>query len=191
MSAYKFWYCLTWPLVKLIFPYTVRGRENICEGAALVCCNHSSLLDPVFVGGAFGRNEQLFFMAKSELFENFFLAKLFGSVGAFPVKRGEMDINAMRTCIAHLKSDEKVMLFPEGTRVSEEEHIAAKTGAVRLSLKHDVPIIPMYLSSKKKAFRRSYVVIGKPFKFEKPAGKDYTTCADELLRRIYELEPKP
>lgn len=190
MSSYKFWYCIIWPLLKLLYPCEIRGRENICDGAAMVCCNHTSLLDPVFVGSAFGRKRQLFFMAKAELFEIPVVGSLFRSVGAFPVQRGETDIASVRTCIGHLKAGEKVMLFPEGTRVSTDEHIAAKTGAVRISTKLGVPIIPIYLSGNKKMFRRARLVIGSPFYLQKPEGKDYFAGADELMRRIYELEPQ-
>ena len=190
MSAYKFWYSVIWPFFRLLYPCKYIGRENICEGAAMVCCNHTSLLDPVFVGNAFGRKRQLFFMAKAELFEVPVVGRLFRSVGAFPVQRGETDIQSVRTCIGHLKNGERVMLFPEGTRVTTEEHIAAKTGAVRISSKLDVPIIPVYLTPNKKMFHRAALVVGKPFHLEKPKGKEYGPLADELMRRIYELEPK-
>ena len=190
MSAYKFWYCAIWPLFKLLYPCDFFGRENICEGAAMVCCNHTSLLDPIYVGNAFGRKRQLFFMAKAELFEVPVAGKIFHSVGAFPVSRGEADIQSVRTCMGHLKAGEKVMLFPEGTRVTTQEHIAAKTGAVRISTKLNVPIIPIFLTPNKKVFHRAKLVIGKPFMLEKPEGKDYSAAADELMRRIYELEPK-
>ena len=190
MNAYKFVYYLIWPLFRLLFPCEYIGRENICNGAAMVCCNHSSLLDPIYVGLAFGRKRQLFFMAKSEIFETPVVGKLFHSTVAFPVQRGETDIKSVRTCIRHLKKGEKVMLFPEGTRVSEEEHVAAKTGAVRISTKLDVPIIPIYLSTGKKIFCRAKLVIGKPYYLKKPEGKDFVAGAEELMRRIYELEFK-
>lgn len=190
MTAYKFWYCVIWPFFRLVFPYDIEGRENICDGAAMICCNHSYALDPFYVGYAFGRNRQLFFMAKEELFEKPVLKSLFPKVGAFPVMRGEADINCVRTCMKHLKNGERVMLFPEGTRVSPEEHVAAKTGAVRIASKTGVPIIPIFLSRDKKPFQRAKLVIGKPYYVKKPESRDYAAAADELMRRIYELEPK-
>lgn len=190
MSAYKFWYCLIWPFFRLLYPCRYLGTENICEGSAMVCCNHSSLLDPIYVGNAFGRNRQLFFMAKAELFKIPVVGKVFHSVGVFPVERGEADIQSVRTCMTHLKNGERVMIFPEGTRVNTDENISAKTGAVRISSSLGVPIIPIYLTKNKKMFRRAILVIGKPFYLEKPKTKDYTPLSDELMRRIYELEPK-
>jgi 1-acyl-sn-glycerol-3-phosphate acyltransferase len=52
--------------------------------------------------------------AKEELFEKFILRLIYSSWGAFPVKR-KRDVRAGRT-LNDLLLDQKVMLFPEGTR---------------------------------------------------------------------------
>jgi len=62
-----------------------------------------------------------------------------------------------------LKSGEKVLLFPEGTRHKDGEAGDAKTGAAMLAVRTGAPIVPVYVPAKKRWFRRTPVVIGAPF----------------------------
>ena len=176
-----------WPL----FPMGFRGRENIPEGAAIVCANHSSYLDPVLASFAFTARRNLRFMSKAELFRIPILGPIIRGVGAFPVSRGTSDVNAIRYSMQYLKQGEKILMFPEGTRVSEDDALAVKTGAVRLALKLNVPVVPMYIPRSKHIFKRDYVIIGKPYYPEKTDGAaDYQELSDELLYKIESLVPK-
>ena len=185
---YALYYFIVYPFVRLIFPCRIKGRENIPDGPLIVCANHSSLIDPVFIAFAFTAKRQLFFMAKAELFRIPILKSILSSGGVFPVERGETDISAIRTAMRHLKNSEQIMMFPEGTRVSENEQVAAKSGAVRIATKLKVPILPIYISTNKRAFRMSSLNIGKPFYLESPDGKDFSGLSDTLMQKIHELE---
>ncbi|MGI5984260.1 MAG: 1-acyl-sn-glycerol-3-phosphate acyltransferase [Clostridiales bacterium] len=187
-TAYFIYYIIAYPFVRLIFPCRFRGKENIPDEPVIVCANHSSLLDPVLIGLAFGPKRQLHFMAKAELFKIPVLSGFLRSIGAFPVVRGETDIGAVRTAMKHLKNGRQIMMFPEGTRVSESDSVAAKSGAVRIATKLKVPILPVYVSTDKRAFRMSKVVIGKSYMLEAPQSKDYVPLADELMKKIKVLE---
>ncbi len=186
--AYLIYYILVYPFAKLVFPCRFIGKENITDGPLIVCADHSDYLDAVLLAMAFGSGRQLFFMAKAEFFQVPVVRKIFIWGGAFPIERGEADIAAIRTTINHLKNGHIIMIFPEGTRVSESESVDAKNGAVRIASKLKVPIMPIYISKNKKAFHRSKLVVGKPYTPEAPKNKDYTQLSDELLNRIYELE---
>lgn len=185
---YSFYYFLIWPLQKLLFPCKMLGRENIPKGPAIVCANHTALIDPAFLLLAFGRRDHLFFMGKAELFDIPVIGSIFRSVGAFPVNRGETDIQSARTVMKHLKNGQKIMMFPEGTRVADGETAEAKTGAVRFATKLNVPIVPVFLSGNKKLFRKSLLSIGKPFKLDPPTGKNYDPLAAKLMEHIHCLE---
>jgi len=185
---YALYYLIVYPFVRLIFPCRFKGRDNIPDGPLIVCANHSSLLDPVFVAFAFTSKRQLFFMAKAELFKIPVLKSILSSGGVFPVERGETDISAIRTAMRHLKNGEQIMMFPEGTRVSENEQVAAKSGAVRIATKLNVPILPVFISTNKRAFHMSKLVIGKSFYLDSPDGKDFTGLSDTLMTKINELE---
>lgn len=191
----KFFYYLyltiAYLFVKLVYPCHVTGRENIpSEGPLVVCANHSSLMDPIMIAVYFGYKHQVFFMAKAELFQIPILSGILRSAGVFPVQRGETDIGAIRTAMKHLKSGDIIMLFPEGKRVAENESVAAKAGAVRIAAKVKAPILPVWLTSGKKAFRHSEMVIGKPFSQSLPYGRNYEPLINELMENIYILEPK-
>lgn len=190
-TAYVICYLIAYPIARLILPCRFFGRENIPEGPLVVCANHSSLMDAVLLAIAFGRRRQLFFMAKSELLKIPILGRILKSAGVFPIERGEADINSIRTAMKHLKSGHKIMIFPEGTRFSELEAVAAKSGAVRIATKMKAPILPVYVTPGKKLFRSTKVVIGEPYLPQIPQHKDYTPLADELMHKIFTLESKP
>ncbi len=187
-ATYVFWYLLLYPLARLIVPCVVNGRENIPQGACIVCANHTNILDPVLIAYAFGRKCQLFFMAKAELFKVPIVGSIFKTVGVFPIVRGETDINSIRTAMKHLKNGDKIMMFPEGTRVKEDDLIAAKSGAVRIAIKMKVPVLPIHLSKGKKAFSRSKLVIGEPYMLQAPLDKNYAPLISELMDKIHALE---
>lgn len=185
---YAVYYFIVYPFIKIIFPCRFKGKTNIPKGPAIVCANHSSLLDPILIALAFGPRRQLFFMAKAELFKIPVLKNILNSAGVFPVERGETDINAIRKAMKHLKNGEQIMMFPEGTRVGADESAAAKSGAVRIAAKLNVPILPVYISNNKKAFRMSKLIIGEPYKLNLTEGRDYSRLSEELMQKIKELE---
>lgn len=185
---------LVWPFFNLVHPVRHVGRERIPEGAAVVCGNHTSLSDPLFVTFAMGRRHQLRAMAKAELMRVPVLGWLLGKAGIFGVERGKADVAAIKTAIKFLKSGEKILLFPEGTRVKTGEDSAAKTGAAMLAIRTGVPILPVYIPEKKNWFRFTTVVIGEayfPEVGEKRAGaEEYRAVAEDLMERIQALGRK-
>jgi 1-acyl-sn-glycerol-3-phosphate acyltransferase len=189
---YTFFYCFIWVVFKLIHPARVTGREHIREGGTLVCANHSSLSDPFYLVMAFHLKYQVFPMAKAELFEIPVLGWCLRKAGVFGVARGKSDVGAIKQAMKYLKGDQKVLMFPEGTRVKDESEGEAKTGAAMLSLRTGVPIQPVFISPKKKWFRRIDIVIGEAYYPKIEGGKatqeDYHRIADDLRDRIYVLE---
>lgn len=96
----------------------IKGCSNIPHGGpVLITSNHISAYDTVFLPWAVIRSnplQMLWAPAKEELFAKTFLRLIYTSWGAFPVKR-KRDVRAGRT-LNDLLIDQKVMLFPEGTR---------------------------------------------------------------------------
>ena len=108
------------------------------------------------------------------------------------VERGKADIGAIRTAMKYLKNDRPILIFPEGTRVSEDEAISAKGGLSMLSVRTNSPIVPVYLDGGKKFFRRTCIVFGEPYHPQvagrRGTAEEYQQIADEALRRIYTLK---
>ncbi len=123
------------------FRVRVSGVEHIPEhGGVIVAPNHKNFLDPFFIGIVAGRHVR--FLAKVELFKGP-LAWLFTRLGAFPIRRGESDTEALDTAAAILKAGGLVVVFPEGTRVEEPDALGVpRHGAGRVAIESGVPIIP-------------------------------------------------
>ncbi|MBJ6723536.1 lysophospholipid acyltransferase family protein [Geomesophilobacter sediminis] len=102
----------------LLNKFRIEGASHLpASGGVLIVSNHISAYDTVFLPWAVIRTyplQMLWAPAKEELFRNPFLAWLFRSWGAFSVRRGR-DVRAGKH-LNELLADQKVMLFPEGTR---------------------------------------------------------------------------
>lgn len=188
---YRFFYAIVRPFMGLFYPMKFYGRENIPEGGALVCPNHSSMADPFFVAFALGPKRNIRAMAKESLSHVFFVGKVLKLIGTFFVRRGASDIHAVKFAMEELKKGEYVVLFPEGTRVRSRQEGEPKTGAAMLACRTEVNVLPMYIPIHKKPFRLNRVYIGPAYKMN-PTGKrasarDYAAYTAELMDKIYGL----
>ena len=130
------------PPMRVWFRMTVAGVEHVPrEGPAIIAPNHKSFLDGFFVAIAV-RHRPVRFMAKAELFPGP-LGWLFARLGAFPVRRGAADVEAIRTAQIILEQGGLVVVFPEGTRVEDRDALGSpRHGAGRLALDSGAPIVP-------------------------------------------------
>ena len=136
-------------LMRLWFRVRVSGAEHVpAEGAAIIAPNHKSFLDAFFVG--LGTRRRVRFMAKEELFRGP-LGWLFARLGAFPVRRGKADADALETAQSILAEGGVLVLFPEGTRVQETDALGSPHhGAGRLALASGAPIVPAAITGTSK-----------------------------------------
>ena len=136
---------LSAPFVKGLFRLRTRGLEHIPEGGFVLAANHTSNFDPWPLGVPFLPRRQLRFMAKSELF-NPLLSPILRAGGAFKVRRGEGDLEAIRTAVDLVNEGEIVVMFPEGTRLKKglrkRRQARPHTGAARIALSAGVPLVP-------------------------------------------------
>ena len=115
------------------------------RGGLVLAANHSSNFDPWPLGIPLFPRRFLRFMAKSELFW-FPLGRFISAAGAFPVRRGQRDEEAIATAVALCREGHAVVMFPEGTRRKKglrKKHDARwHTGAARIALEAGVPLVP-------------------------------------------------
>lgn len=184
-------YWLVFPFFNIPHPSKVIGREHIPEGAMLVCANHTTMSDPLFMLYAFPIKFRLRAMAKAELMRVPVVGWFLNKAGVFGVERGKSDVAAIKQAMKCLKDGERLLLFPQGTRVEDGETGSAKTGMGMLALRCNVPIMPVYIE-KAKWFRRSKVILGEPYWPEKPekraTAEDYQRVADDWEKRIQALK---
>lgn len=189
---YSVLYAIIWFFFSFFHPIRCIGRSNLPEGGALLCGNHTTASDPFCVVFAVGRKTQCRVMAKEELMKIPVLGWLLKKAGIIGVARGKADVGAIKTAMKALKNGEKLLMFPEGTRVEEGSEGNAHTGAAMLATRTGVPIVPLYIPRKKNWFRRTPVVMGESYhpRYEgrKPTPEDYEAIAADLMKRIYALE---
>ena len=153
------------PIVRVLFPYRIIGRENIPpagSGGLILCCNHISMFDPVWL--LIGQKRHIFFMGKEEAFRKRLPAWILRQVGAFPVSRGKGDTGALDEAEHILRQGEVMGIFPEGTRSKTGELLRFKSGTMVLAAKTQTPVLPVCIVTKNqkvKPFRRTTVVFGE------------------------------
>ena len=136
---YRFIRALIRFFYRILFRIKAEGLEHIPqEGGVLLCSNHISNLDPPMVGILIKR--QVRFMAKEELFHAPVLGPIIARLGAFPVKRGGISKESIRTALTILREGGIMGIFPEGTRNSQAA--VAKRGAATFALRSDAAVIP-------------------------------------------------
>jgi 1-acyl-sn-glycerol-3-phosphate acyltransferase len=140
---------LSWPLVKGLFRLRARGLENLPGGGFVLAANHASNFDPWPLGLPLFPRRFLRFMGKSELFWTP-LKQIIEAGGAFPVRRGERDTEAIDTAIDLVRDGHIVVMFPEGTRqrkgLRKKFEQRAHTGAARIALGAGAPLVPAAIS---------------------------------------------
>ncbi|KHL94345.1 acyl-phosphate glycerol 3-phosphate acyltransferase [Paenibacillus sp. IHB B 3415] len=171
----------------ILFPLKIVGRENVPkEGGVLLCANHISLLDPMTIGIKLKR--QVKYMAKAELFTVPVLGWLIKQLGAFPVKRGGVSKESIKTALNTLRGGNVMGIFPEGTRNSDSG--AAKKGAASFALRSGAAVVPAAIIGSYKPFRRMTVVYGAPIdlsSFEGAGSESLEAVTDVIMGRIHEM----
>jgi 1-acyl-sn-glycerol-3-phosphate acyltransferase len=148
---------LSWPILHWLFRFRAAGVENVPEsGGCVLACNHLSNFDPWPLGMPLWPGRWLRFMAKSELY--WWPATIvLNAAGAFKVRRGIGDREAIATAIQLAEEGNVVVMFPEGTRrkkgLVKKHQPRARSGAARIALEARVPLIPAALAGTDRLLR--------------------------------------
>ena len=188
---------LSWPVVKGLYRLRARGLEHVPSGGFVLAANHTSNFDPWPLGIPFLPKRQLRFMAKAELF-NPILAPILRAGGAFEVRRGEGDVEAMRTAAELAREGEIVVMFPEGTRqkkgLRKKREARPHTGAARIALTAGVPLVPAAIGGTDRLSRLGplSVAYGEPIDVSDLEGMETKRAAsiatERLMKAIEELK---
>jgi 1-acyl-sn-glycerol-3-phosphate acyltransferase len=190
MYTVVYWF-FTW-FFKLLWRYRYTGREHLPAAPYMVVCNHYGLFDPVFVTGALPRKDKPRYMAKAELFKFPPLRWFITGVGGYPVERGKSDVGAIKKTIEMLKTGHNILMFPEGTRVKEEDPGNAHSGCAMIAYKAGVPVVPVYITRRRRMLIDSIrVFIGPAFRIELPEGvshsEGYKLATVDMMKRVYSM----
>jgi 1-acyl-sn-glycerol-3-phosphate acyltransferase len=200
---YRAGYTLSKVVAKLGFRLQTYGRENLIEdGPAILASNHASYLDPPLVGVSCRKD--VYFLARKSLFERPLVGPILAQLNTVPVDRDRGDVAAIRAMIKLLKSGNRVLVFPEGTRSKDGNLQPARAGVGLLIAKSLAPVVPVRVFGSFAALPRTggirfvpiTVVIGKPLFFTKEdLGTDeraaYQVLSDRVMAAIAALEMPP
>jgi 1-acyl-sn-glycerol-3-phosphate acyltransferase len=197
--AYQVVAALSWPVLYGPFRLRARGRENLPKaGGYVLACNHVSSLDPWPLGLPLWPQRWLRFMAKSELYW-FPLRFVLNGAGAFKIRRGLGDREAIETALRLARDGHVVAMFPEGTRRAKglvKKHVPRpRSGAARIALEANVPLIPAAVAGTDRLLRFGplRIAYGPPVELDDLRATDELRLSsqeatDRLMARIAELE---
>lgn len=160
-------------IAKVAFRLHVDGEKFIPrKGPAILAANHVSFIDPIIIWIAVRR--PIHFMAKKELFRFHLFGWLLRQLGAFPVNRHRINLQAFKRAASLLKAGEIVAIFPEGTRGDGVQLRSAKPGIGLIAARTGAPVIPVLHRGTEKVLPRGTwlprphritVKFGAPFRF--------------------------
>jgi 1-acyl-sn-glycerol-3-phosphate acyltransferase len=168
------------------------------DQALIVAPLHFSFLDPPLVACAMRR--AITFMAKEELFKPFLIGPLIRSLGAFPVRRGAGDSEAIKIALRLLNEGRAVLVFPEGTRGNGEQMGTLTPGVAMLAKRTGARVLPVGIVGTHEVLPKGRskpkrapmtVVFGESFTYAEICGEANDKDArgrfnDELQRRLVE-----
>ncbi len=176
--------------VKWLYRLRAEGVENVPkEGGFVLAANHLSNLDPWPLGLPLFPRRYLRFMAKSELFW-WPLGPIIRSGGAFKVRRGEGDIEAIKHAIELVREGHVVVMFPHGTRqrkgLVKKYQPRSHTGAARIALEAGAPLVPAAIVGTDRLLRLGQLRVryGEPIELD---GLDPHAATERLMSEIERL----
>ena len=176
----------------LLFDLQLRGIHNVpVTGGALLISNHQSYIDPILLAVQLPR--MVSFMARSNLFDNQYFGWLIRGLNAFPVRRGESDISALKEALRRLAAGDVLTMFPEGTRTHDGEIGRIQPGIAMLVRRARVPVVPAVINGSFQAWPRGQklphphpirVMYGPPMHVAGLKGHEIVDLIDRTLRSM-------
>jgi len=183
-------------LSRLCWRIKYQGVENIpLTGGLIVAANHQTYIDPFWIGTAIKRPVR--YLAWNEIFGWPVLGKLTGLLGAWPLEIKGTDPTAIRRSLQWLNEGGAVVIFPEGGRgLPDGSMTKFKTGAVRMALEANVPILPVTIRGAHRVWPKNRrlprlvkveIIYHPPIKIEPQPGDDARVCARRESERFAEI----
>ena len=183
----------------LVIPKNKSNEPKRADGPYIVCANHISMLDPVYICASLSR-QQPRFMAKAELFKNPVLAWLLRSLGAYPVERGGADAGVLKKSVKMLGEGYCVGIFPQGTRRAgvDPATTAVRGGVGMVASYSKATVLPVFIKSKgnrARFLRPVRIIVGEPIKYDEYTASgekagDYNYISKYVFERICALGDK-
>lgn len=173
------------PFIWLLYPYRLIGNKKVADGACIYVGNHYRIWDVAHPAST--TTEGIHYVGKSELKKSV-IWPFCKAVKLIAVNRDGEDVKSLMDILKCLKNNEKVCIYPEGTRnKTNTDMLPFKSGAAMLAIKTKTPIVPVLIYKKPMPFRLNHVIVGQPFELSEYYGKklsqEILQEADEKLRQ--------
>lgn len=186
-------------LLRLFTRCRVEGLSNVPRtGPFLLVSNHVGYVDPPVLGALIPR--RIAFMAKEEAFRVPIIGWVVKWYGAFAVKRGQPDRQALRRATSVLGHGGVVGMFPEGTRSRTGKMIKAYSGAALVALMSESRVLPVAIMGTERVrspfslFARPSIAlrVGEPFLLdrERSGRGELESVTTDMMRRVAALLPE-
>ncbi len=191
------------PLTRSVWRVECVGYERLPEeGPAILCPNHISFVDSMFLMLTVPRN--ISFVGKAEYMDSWKTKYVFPALGMIPIDRsgGSKSASALEAAAEVLRRGELFGIFPEGTRSRDGYLYKGRTGAARLSMETGAPIYPVGIRGTDhiqppgakfpKPFTKCRIEIGPPIRPERYADRSephlaWRSMIDEVMFEIREM----
>ncbi len=190
---YKIVKTLVKAVLSVMFKVKINGAEKFPEGPFMLCANHMSNWDPAIMAAFFKR--KVHFLGKAELFKNPVLKYILTKAGMIPIKRGQVDLNAIKSAISVLNDGNVLGIFPSGRRNKSLEKGQAKSGAALIGARCGCTVVPVSIISTYKLFSKVIINVGNPielseYKGNKLSSEELQKIADGIYDEILCLASK-
>lgn len=180
--AYPISKFLLYPFFK-VFIKRIKGIKNIPNKSNFIMIsNHENRIDPLYLAYPIIKrlNKKIHFLAQPKLW---FLGKTICSkwLGCIPLFNSKQAYDQMKD---YLSRGRIIGIFPQGN-YKKENNSNFKTGAIRLALETNTPILPIGISSSYTPFATT-INIGKLI-YLKKRKKSFEQQASLLMNNIHKL----
>ena len=190
------------PLFRAAWRIHLRGSENLPDGPAILCPNHTSVLDSFLLPVSLPR--RITFVGKAEYLDDWKTRHLFPALGMIPIDRsgGDASARALDAAAQVLARGELFGIYPEGTRSRDGKLHKGHTGPARLALRTGAPLVPVGMigtehiqppgAKAPRPFRPCEIRIGRPIDVARSRDRPddrlvLRQLTDELMYEIREL----
>ncbi len=188
--------------------FTVKGDEHIpARGGAVLAVNHTGYMDFTYAGLPVRTPKRYIrFMAKKEVFDDTISGPIMRALKHIPVDRSA-GADSYQAAVEYLRRGELVGVYPEATISRSFEIKEFKSGAARMAIEAEVPIIPIVIWGAQRVWTKGFpkrlgrtntpisIAVGEPIQPFEPAAeltaRLRSTMQDMLLdlQKDYVHEP--
>lgn len=175
------------PVYWLLKPFRFYGEWKVKDGACVYICNHYGLMDIAYP--ACTTWEGIHFIGKREVEKMPVVSFLFRVLKGISANRDGNDVRVLLDCFKCLKNNEKICIFPEGTRNKTGVELQPfRHGAAAIAIKAKAPIVPIMLYKKPRYFRMAHILVGEPIELSEYYDKKLTESDyEEANAKLYEM----